>query len=134
MKGGKLKEDRLLRKLRRLSREILAALRVKDAKLSVFLLPDTRMKQLKRRFFKVGAGERADILSFPEPRGFPHPESRDRFLGEIYLNRDLKDAGLKDYGFLLIHGLLHLLGCTHKKKSDILKMEKLERRLKKLLP
>ncbi|MBI4087539.1 MAG: rRNA maturation RNAse YbeY [Candidatus Liptonbacteria bacterium] len=77
---------------------------------------------------RASASNGVDVLSFAEPKGFPHPESKKRFLGEIYLNRGLR-SDFPRLAFLLIHGLLHLLGYTHNKKSDTLKMQSLEKRL-----
>ncbi|TRZ64960.1 MAG: rRNA maturation RNase YbeY, partial [Spirochaetia bacterium] len=33
---------------------------------------------------------------------------------------------IQDTKYLLVHGLLHLFGYDHKKKNDIIKMERME--------
>jgi len=128
-------------KLSELAKKALKALRVKNAEVGVFLLGKGEMRRLKARFFKGKKGVRpagsghhpaksrqADVLSFLEPKNFPHPEARRRYLGEIYLNKNLGGKGGR-LPPLLIHGLLHLLGFSHGRKRDILKMESLEKKL-----
>lgn len=114
---------RLEKDLERIAGKSLRFLGVRAEPPLVYFLPDKEMRRLKWRFLRRRAKPgRADVLSFPEPPRFPHPESRRRVLGEIYLNRDLKDKSRVRYAALLIHGLLHLLGYTHRGKSDIVKM------------
>ena len=95
----------------------------------VFLLSGKEMRALEK---KVGMG-RADhtpnVLSFEEPAGFPHPETKGRVLGEVYLNKDLAAHGFREFAYLLIHGILHLLGYSPTEKNDILRMEALERKI-----
>lgn len=66
----------------------------------------------------------ADILSFVEPKNFTLPPSKAKKLGEIYLKLPPADFPLNQ---LVIHGLLHLLGYTHKSKNDTILMEKREK-------
>ena len=73
--------------------------------------------------------KRVSVLAFPEPRNFPHPEKSAKFLGEIYINRDVAKGNEDALVYLLIHGLLHLLGYDHRKKSDTMRMERLEKKL-----
>jgi probable rRNA maturation factor len=72
---------------------------------------------------------KTNVKSYPAPANFPHPETKETYLGEIYLNPDyIKEKG-EDFDYMLIHGFLHLLGYDHKKDEDALKMEKLEKEL-----
>ena len=118
------------KKLARLAKKILRIVggrnaTIRTAALDVFLLPDREIAALKRRFFKKKT--EPNVLSFPEPLRFPHPETKRRYLGEIYLNRDLLRRDPGRTAPLLLHGILHLLGYDHKKKADAAKMEKLEK-------
>lgn len=120
------------RKLDRLARKILKFLGAHDisartATLDIFLLPDRDIAALKRRFIKKRA--EPNVLSFPEPARFPHPETKKRYLGEIYLNRDILKRNPGRAAPLLLHGILHLLGYDHVKKADAAKMERLERKI-----
>lgn len=94
----------------------------------IFLLSDEEMRRLKKKFLPREKGP-ANVLSFGEPASWPHPEKGKRRLGEIYLNADLTGGKTKNLIPLLIHGILHILGYDHKKKSDRMKMEKLERKV-----
>ncbi|MFH1759364.1 MAG: rRNA maturation RNAse YbeY [Patescibacteria group bacterium] len=72
------------------------------------------------------------VHSFEPPKDFPRPDiGKYKNLGEIHLGikrlpRFARNDGIK---FCLIHGLLHLLGYGHKKKSDRIKMEEKEEEL-----
>ena len=69
------------------------------------------------------------MLAFPEPAKFPHPEMKKKYLGEIYLNRDILKKSPERAKALLLHGVLHLLGYDHKKRLDIAEMESLEKKI-----
>ena len=117
------------RKLQLLAKKFLKVLNQRNATLDVFLLPHAEIKALKARFFKKQT--EPNVLSFPEPLAFPHPEKKDRYLGEIYLNRDILKKSPERAAPLLLHGILHLLGYDHIKKADAAKMEPLEERILK---
>lgn len=110
----------------------LRCLRLPNATAAVFLLSSKEMGLLGGKFRKNGK-KVPDVLSFTEPKKFPHPEEKKRFLGEIYLNRDIYCSNPERLEFLTIHGLLHLLGYSHSEKSDIFKMKVLERKLLKAI-
>jgi rRNA maturation RNase YbeY len=122
-----------LHRLNSLAKKILGAMGKENASVSVFLMSRRQIADLKRKFGINVAGSQPDVLAFPEPNHFPHPDVKGEFLGEIYINRDImmrdKDRGI----FLLIHGILHLLGYRHNKKTDIIKMESAERKLLKYI-
>lgn len=115
------------RKLSRLAAKILRMLKVRNATLDIILLDNTKIAALKARFIKKKT--EPNVLSFPEPAHFPHPETKKRYLGEIYLNRDILHRSPDRAKTLLLHGILHLLGYDHVKKSDIPKMEGLEKKI-----
>ena len=115
------------RKLQSLARKIFTILRVKSASLDIILLDDRSIARLKRRFIKKKT--EPNVLAFPEPARFPHPETKKRYLGEVYLNKDILRSTPERTVPLLAHGILHLLGHDHKKKADFQKMERLERKI-----
>lgn len=94
----------------------------------IIIAPPSLMKKLEKIFLKKD--KEADILSFNWPQGFL--SYRKPFLGEIYLNK--KIIKNKEYlKYLLVHGILHLLGFDHHKKNDIIKMENKEKKVLKKL-
>jgi rRNA maturation RNase YbeY len=113
------------RKLQNLAARILKLLKLRGATLDIFLLPHAEMKALKARF-KMKKTE-PNVLSFRATDDFPHPEEKKKYLGEIYLNRDILRKSPERAVPLLLHGVLHLLGHDHEKKKDATKMEKIER-------
>jgi probable rRNA maturation factor len=118
-------------KLARLAQKMLKMLGVRAAVLDIILLDNKSITKLKARFIKKKT--EPNVLSFPEPAHFPHPETKKRYLGEIYLNRDILYKSPKRANALLLHGVLHLLGYDHIKKADIMEMEALERKILKKL-
>jgi probable rRNA maturation factor len=119
------------RKLSRLAQKILKALGVRAATLDIILLDNKSITALKARFIKKKT--EPNVLSFPEPAHFPHPETKKRYLGEIYLNRDILKRSPERARALLLHGVLHLLGYDHVKKAAMVKMEALEAKMLKKL-
>ena len=113
----------------------LEILKKKGVCVEVYFVNGARMRLVNWRF--RGKDKSADVLSFKEPAGFPHPESKLKHLGEIYLSPRYvrKEVRLAKLSItkLLIHGLLHLLGYNHKKRNDRIRMEKKERQLLKFL-
>jgi probable rRNA maturation factor len=95
------------------------------------LLDNASITKLKARFIKKRT--EPNVLSFPEPSHFPHPETKKRYLGEIYLNRDILKKSPERANALLLHGVLHLLGYDHIKKADMVEMEALEAKMLKKL-
>ena len=122
------------RKLQLLAAKMLKLLNERAAALDIFLLPNAEIKALKARFIKKQT--EPNVLAFPEPQSFPHPELKmekknrnKKYLGEIYLNKDILRKSPERAEPLLLHGILHLLGYDHKKNRDALKMEALEEKL-----
>lgn len=71
-----------------------------------------------------------NVLSFEAPKKFPRPDVKGyESLGEVYLNPDYIRKNGEDLAFMLVHGLLHLLGYDHKKERDRIKMEAKEKEL-----
>ena len=119
------------RKLGALADKILKALRVRNAAMDIILLDNKSIAALKARFIKKKT--EPNVLSFPEPAHFPHPETKKKYLGEIYLNRDILHRSPERAKALLLHGVLHLLGYDHIKKADMVVMEALEAKILKKL-
>jgi len=123
--------------------KIAKVLKIKNSAIDIFLTSNSQMRSINKKF--RGKNKPTNILSFVEPKKFPHPElksgknSGKNFIGEIYLNiNKVSDfTGSKKYlklDELLVHGLLHLLGYIHNTKNDRMKMEKKEEAiLKKLI-
>lgn len=117
-------------KLKKIAKEIFNYLKIRNVSVDIFFLENEEMIILERKF--MGKRKKiVEVLSFNHPPDFPSPDKKGRFLGEIYINKNVKDP--KRVVYLLIHGVLHLLGFDHQRKSDTIKMEELERKILKLL-
>ena len=80
--------------------------------------------QIRKLNFKYrGVDKPTDVLAIENPE-FPGGENS---LGEIYLNPSSLKS--KPYGidYILVHGLLHLMGFTQQGKNDNMEMEKREK-------
>ena len=114
-----------------LTDKILAILGVRGSTLDIFLLKTADIARLKAQFIKKKT--EPNILSFPEPNSFPHPETKKKYIGEIYLNEDIIKKSPERIAPLLTHGILHLLGHSHGRKVSAEKMERLEKKVLKNL-
>ena len=103
---------------------VLKLLGERPAVMDIVLLDHEAMKRMKWRYMRKRT--EPNVISFPEPAHFPHPESRKRYLGEIYLNRDILRRQPERSVPLLVHGVLHLLGYDHIEKKDAAIMERME--------
>ncbi len=86
---------------------------------------------LENKFIEVNlVGDetmKTNVHSYEARSGVPRPDIYPAInLGEVYLNpKQIKERG-EDFSFMLIHGLLHLLGYDHLKDDDRIKMERQE--------
>ena len=94
----------------------------------IYIVNSSQIRKLNLKY--RGVDKPTDVLAIEDPK-FPGVK-RDS-LGEIYLNPSYLKSKPYDIHYILIHGLLHLLGFTHQKKSDNMKMEKREKEILKWL-
>ena len=115
--------------LRRAAELVLEELDHRDALLDITLLSDPPMRNLNRDYRGVDAS--TDVLSFAQLEGEPTPVGTPGapiVLGDVVLSVETaaRQAGLhtapgateadslhRELVFLLVHGVLHLLGHTH---------------------
>jgi len=86
----------------------------RPGRISIVLSGDRLVRELNRRF--LDRDRPTDVLAFPT-------EARSsKFLGEVYVCRDQARRQARDYEVeyydeisrLVLHGVLHLLGLTHR--------------------
>ncbi len=107
-----------------------------DAPLSVTiaLSGNGRVRELNREW--RGRDRPTNVLSFPASADMPLPEGVPRPLGDIVLAgpvvaREAEEAGVpleEQLAWMVIHGMLHLLGHDHLDDDERRRMEELERR------
>ncbi len=90
--------------------------------LTVHLIGDTKMKRLQRIY--RGKNKTTDVLSFAAQEGItmaPETSLGDIFLSVPHIRQQAKDWSVsfsEEFHRMLIHGLLHILGYDHVKKTD----------------
>jgi ssRNA-specific RNase YbeY (16S rRNA maturation enzyme) len=98
---------------------------MEELRAELILRPDFKGKEAR----KITKEKMVNVLSFPQPKGFPNPKFGKNYLGEVYLNQDFGKGDFEILGPLFIHGFLHLLGYRHDGKRDTMEMKKEEKRL-----
>ena len=105
----------------------LDALGEDGIRVEIYLVGNPRMRKLNREH--RGKNVSTNVLAFNAPENFPDPGSDYASLGEVYLCPPFISEHGEDINYLLLHGLLHVLGFNHENKSDRIKMEKLEKKV-----
>ena len=131
-KKQKVDTSRFRRSLKRLLKE----LNIENHEISVLIVDDEQIRKINRDY--LNRDRSTNVISFAMMDGFAgdiHPE----ILGDIVISaetalRDASAAGVQfgdEMEFLLIHGLLHLIGYNHENttKEETQKMKKMEHEL-----
>ncbi len=117
-------QDRRLRAdVRRLCRLVARDFKPDAAAVNFIFVNDRRIHELNRRFLK--RDRPTDVISFNCDG--PHLPGEPRLLGEVYISRDRARAQAREFGVsysselrrLIIHGLLHLLGFSHRQMEPL---------------
>ncbi|HOD34531.1 MAG TPA: rRNA maturation RNase YbeY [Syntrophales bacterium] len=104
--------------LRRTVRRILKQLDRERDELSILLVEDREIRDLNRDYLK--RNRPTNVIAFPMLEG-PFKKIHPQVLGDVVVSvetasRDAKKVGMTledEVLFLLIHGILHLLGYNH---------------------
>ncbi len=105
------------------ARTVLEREGIESGELSIALVDDGKMQDLNREYRNCNAT--TDVLSFPL--------GEDQ-LGEIIISWPRVEEQARDYGhslerelgFLLVHGILHLLGYDHQQEEETRTMRRKE--------
>lgn len=114
------------RRIKNLSNWLLNQCGVKDYTVSILLVDDKKICQLNNRYRQKN--QPTNVLSFPFAEGADHSllSIPVRELGDIVISVDAAFRESIEYGqnfhdriaWLLIHGLLHLLGYDHEESTE----------------
>ncbi|MCK4536051.1 MAG: rRNA maturation RNase YbeY [Desulfuromonadales bacterium] len=126
--------------LRRVARKILSASGCPDAQLSILIVSDRQIQAINRDYLQ--RDKPTNVISFAMQEGEGAGVQPD-LLGDVVISaetalRDALDAGRSfesELYFLLLHGILHLLGYDHERGSlaEAQQMEQRERELFSIL-
>ncbi len=110
-------------------KETCKKLKVKNKIVSIVFIDNKEIKKINKTYRNID--KETDVISF----AFDDEDTlKSDILGEIYISVDKIQSQAEEYGhsimremaFLLVHGLLHLLGYDHMKKEDEEVMFKLQ--------
>ena len=123
-----------------MARKILSASGCPEAELSVLIVDDEEIRLLNRDYLQ--RDKPTNVISFPMQEGEGaglHP----LVLGDVVISaetasRDAAEAGIpfeSELHFLLIHGILHLLGFDHERgtEEEAVRMEAREKEIFSLI-
>ena len=110
-------------KLRKTAREILDALAFPDGELSVLVVDDSEIAELNRTY--LGREGPTNVIAFPMREG-EFSEISPYLLGDVVISaetaeREGMESGIpgdERFLWLLVHGILHLLGYDHETSED----------------
>lgn len=119
-----------LRRIRSSLKQILKNLNLIDKEISILFVDDKEIGEINKFYFKRDYA--TNVIAFSMLEG-EFKEITPSLLGDIIISvetayRDAFNGGIEfldEIDFLLIHGLLHLLGYDHENISEAAKMEDL---------
>lgn len=128
------------RKIRRTVTNLLKCLNCQDKEVSISFVDDLTIHQLNNQY--LGRNKPTNVLSFSLQEG-EFSGINPHILGDIVIStetaeRDAVKGKLtfcQEIDFLIIHGLLHLLGYNHEhtSKEETKKMQNMEKMLFKIM-
>ena len=97
---------------------------VHNGVVNIIIVDNKRIREINKEYRKID--KETDVISFALEDDDTFIELPIRVLGDIYISIDRVKLQAKDYGhsekreicFLVVHGILHLLGYDHMNTSD----------------
>jgi probable rRNA maturation factor len=104
--------------IRRVAITILKELNHPDKEIGILFVDDRQIRELNERYLKVNRP--TNVISFPMAQG-EFSEINPQLLGDVVISvetakKEAQESGLsleEEIAFLLIHGILHLMGYDH---------------------
>ncbi|PNU20908.1 rRNA maturation RNase YbeY [Geothermobacter hydrogeniphilus] len=109
--------------LEKVAQRILSVLACPDAELSILLVDDELIREINRDYLQ--RDRPTNVISFAMREG-DGPENSADLLGDVVIStetaaRDAVEAGIgyrDELYFLLLHGILHLVGYDHERSGE----------------
>lgn len=110
----------------------LNKLNIENVEFNVIFVNNKKIKELNNTYRNIN--NETDVITFALEDYDKSLYEERRILGDIYISLEKAEEQAKEYDhslkrevlFLIIHGLLHLLGYDHMKKEDEIKMFKVQ--------
>lgn len=117
-------EEKMIQKL---VKEVLKEEKVRNAECNIIFVDNEKIHEINREYRHIDRV--TDVISFAledEMENEPSAQYEMRVLGDIYISVDRAKEQALEYGhsflreicFLVIHGMLHLLGYDHQTTED----------------
>tara|TARA_Y100000590_G_scaffold196_1_gene233 strand:- start:2711 stop:3169 length:459 start_codon:yes stop_codon:yes gene_type:complete len=115
--------------------KILKFTKIRNITFTILLTNSINMKKLNKKF--RNKNKPTNILSFPffTLKSLKLIKQKNFYVGDIAVSFEIINSHSKNNNFisefdkLWVHGLLHLLGYSHKKNKDYFKMNKMEKKI-----
>ena len=115
--------------------KILKFTKIRNVTFTILLTNSINMKKLNKKF--RNKNKPTNILSFPffTLKSLKLIKQKNFYVGDIAVSFEIINSHSKNNNFisefdkLWVHGLLHLLGYSHKKNKDYFKMNKMEKKI-----
>lgn len=109
--------------LRKVAQRILSALECPEAELSIVIVDDAQIREINRDYLQ--RDKSTNVISFAMQEG-EGAGIQPSLLGDVVISaqtaaRDAEEAGLpfiSELYFLLLHGILHLVGYDHERGTE----------------
>lgn len=118
------KFNRKVKKISVLSRNVFLSLKKDGYAVEIYLVGDNEIRRLNKKYRHKDMA--TNVLSFCEPKGFISAPSKTKYLGEIYIAPEYVEKRGQNIKLMVTHGILHLLGYDHIKRTERVKMERKE--------
>jgi rRNA maturation RNase YbeY len=120
--------------IKKVANQILKDLGFNDHELSILLVDNNEISYLNQKYLKRSGP--TDVISFSMQEG-DFTEVNSKLLGDVVISLDEAksqseknlESFEKEVFFLLLHGILHILGYDHENKKETIKMKKMEKKL-----
>lgn len=128
-----------VKSIRKIAENILSCLNISNCELSILLLDNKGIREINKRY--LGRNCSTNVISFSLKEG-EFGEVNPQLLGDVVISVEKAQEQAESQGtkieeeitYLLIHGILHLLGYNHvKSKNERKKMRKKEEEIFKLI-
>ena len=118
------KLDDIISSMKEVLEETLEMEKVNNSEFNVILVDNKKIREINKSYRKID--KETDVISFALEDLKDDIKLDTRVLGDIYISVDKAKEQAKEYGhsekrefcFLCVHGLLHLLGYDHENKED----------------
>lgn len=130
-------DEKLLQRVTEAVETVLAQTGTPEmAEVSIVFVDDAYITRLNQQYRHLDGA--TDVLSFAQMEGEPMPrEEQELLLGDVVISLETAGRQAEEYGhsfnqevsYLVVHGVLHLLGYDHQSEPDRQQMRDVEKKV-----